>query len=90
VAKQSAPITSSINREKVTFLKELGKLPDGTFLTQAERPEEAILVCSGKLKAWTPSGYVVGPQYSSDLMVTVLTPASTVNAFRAGYVPQIA
>ncbi len=78
-----------LNRDKVTYKKQLGNLPDGTFVTLPGQPEVASLIWKGELKAWTPAGYKSGPLYSSNLMVTVLTPASSVNALRSGYVPKI-
>ena len=77
------------NRNKVTYDDQLGNLPDGTFVTLLGKPEAACLIWKGELKVWSQVGYVDSSQYSSDLMVTVLTPESSVNALRAGYAPHM-
>lgn len=86
-------IDAIIHRERIT--KEGKKvvhqclssnLPEGTFTLINEEP---YLFSKGELHRWTPFGYgnsIVVPEAS---MLTILTPDSVVNAFRAGYAPQI-
>jgi hypothetical protein len=57
-------------------------LPQGTFVEVAGRP---WLVGDGELLAWTPAGYTQRRPLPPG-QVTVLTPAPTVAAIRAGYV----
>ncbi len=76
-------------REKVTFPVELGSLPEGTFVSLPSDPESAYLVWRGELRSWSPGGYGQVVQRPGEFLVDVLTPASTVNAIRAGYVPQV-
>lgn len=72
---------------KVTF-EALGKdLPDGTFIQLDNKP---YLLMHNQIFMWTPHGYETGQPLPSSPAVTLLTPKSTINAFRAGYTPQIA
>ena len=85
---------------KVTFTEELSALPDGSFI---ELNSDAYLLFGGLVHRWSPGGYGAGVAASgvtasaasgaaapgSTGLVTVLTPRSTVNAFRAGYVPEV-
>jgi len=50
---------------------------------------QPYLVADNMLYHWTPFGYDKNVPRPSLLRVNVLTPKSTVNAFRAGYVPQM-
>ena len=71
--------------EKVTYEDLFSNLPDGSFIFNEEQP---YLVAGGSIYKWTPAGYekgIVRPQLKN---VTVLTPRSVVNTFRAGYQPQ--
>jgi len=66
-------------------------LPDGTFVVFQNTPH---LLYKGLLRKWSPEGYgdPVVPTMGSgetDRPMRVLTPASTVNAIRAGYCPQV-
>jgi len=72
--------------EKVTHDALLRDLPDGAFI---EMEGKAWLVAGGYVHAWTPFGYENGKALPGGWRVKVLTPRSTVNAFRAGYVAQI-
>ena len=64
-------------------------LPDGTFV---DRDGRAVLVVGAELREWSPeAGYRKRPEarpYAG--FATVITPAATVGALRAGYRPQIA
>ncbi|TDX02049.1 hypothetical protein [Dinghuibacter silviterrae] len=72
---------------KVLHTEPLASLPDGTFILFHEQP---FLLSGGRLFPWSPFGYGEAVGLPSVFEVIVLTPASTVNAFRAGYVPQTA
>lgn len=68
-------------------LSPVGELPDGCFVGY-ER--EAFLVAGGAVYPWTPFGYGESIALPAGETVEVLTPASVVGSFRAGYVPQTA
>ncbi|MDR6566095.1 hypothetical protein [Chitinophaga ginsengisegetis] len=72
---------------KVTFEESPNALPDGTFVSIGEEP---YLLNKGLLYLWSPAGYSTGIPLPGSGKLPVLTPASVVNAFRAGYVPQMA
>ena len=61
-------------------------IPEGTFVLMNDEP----FVCAkGRLHRWTAFGYedsIAMPEAST---LTILTPYSIVNAFRANYTPQI-
>jgi hypothetical protein len=73
-------------KNKVTFKASPADLPDGTFIWFKD---QAFLIAGNLIHPWTPFGYERG-QPIPDHRVTVLTPQSIVNAFRAGYRPQMA
>ncbi|ANH81821.1 hypothetical protein A8C56_13275 [Niabella ginsenosidivorans] len=71
--------------EKVTYEEAFSRLPDGVFVLYQSEP---YLVANHLLHQWTPFGYkktIAQPPLKN---VTVLTPRSLVNTFRAGYQPQ--
>ena len=72
-------------RNKVTFNASTNELPDGTFIMLDGLP---YLIAGHMLHHWTPFGYEPGIPLSHSIVV-VLTPKSTVNVFRAGYLPQM-
>lgn len=71
---------------KVTFEAAINELPDGTFIQLDNHP---YLLMGQRIYHWTPFGYDKGIPLPDLEKVTVLTPGSTINAFRAGYHPQI-
>ncbi len=73
--------------EKITYKERLKNLPDGTFVLIDNIPH---LLAGKQLYPWAPSGYGLPVPLHDSEMVTVLTPKSTVNAFKAGYKPQMA
>jgi hypothetical protein len=75
------------NGDKVTFEADVQGLPNGTFIQVNDEP---YLVAGNQLFHWTPAGYNKPGLLLKPGEVTVLTPRSTVNAFSAGYLPQIA
>ncbi|MDB5131692.1 MAG: hypothetical protein JWR02_1441 [Mucilaginibacter sp.] len=70
---------------KVTCEAVGSDLPDGVFI---EIGGEPYLVTGGKIFRWTPFGYEEGLPLPIHV-VTVLTPRSVVEAFRAGYKVQV-
>jgi hypothetical protein len=73
------------NKQKVTFLAPINDLPDGAFIQIANEP---YLVANSAIHHWTPFGYdKTAPLPFGE--VEVLTPKSIINAFKAGYRPQI-
>lgn len=73
--------------EKITYKEKLEDLPDGTFVLIDGKPH---LLANNKLHPWTPFGYEPPVALPEKETVSVLTPRSTVNAFKAGYKPQMA
>jgi hypothetical protein len=73
--------------EKITYKDKLKNLTDGVFVLIDDKPH---LLANKKAYPWTPSGYEAPVALSDSETVTVLTPKSTVNAFKAGYKPQMA
>jgi hypothetical protein len=74
------------NKTKVTHQRLSSELPDGTFVIN---DDDAFLLNNGRLHRWTPFGYDNSRVLSEDSILTVLTPQSVVNAFSAGYRPQL-
>jgi hypothetical protein len=64
-------------------------LPEGSFIELMERPGEAWLIWRGMLHLWTPWGYARREPQGAGQLARLLTPPSTVNALRSGYVPQV-
>lgn len=71
---------------KRCFETNLDDLPDGVLVTNRER---AWLLWQGRLFAWSPAGYRDHLARPKGKRVAVLTPRSTVEAIRAGYVPEV-
>ncbi|MBL0745680.1 hypothetical protein [Chryseolinea lacunae] len=73
------------DHKKITHQAPASGLPEGTFFLL---DDNAYVLVKGRLHRWTPFGYensVALPESP----LTILTPRSIVNAFRAGYVPQV-
>jgi hypothetical protein len=77
------------DRTKHSFVAALDELPNGVFVTVAAWGEQAYLVWSDHLLAWSPGGYGEHRPRPKGEEVKVLTPKSTVAVIRAGYVPAI-
>jgi hypothetical protein len=77
-----------INRsaKKITFTDSVNNLPAGAFIWYNDAP---YLFADGLFFRWEPQGYGEGVALSGVDRVEVLTPRSAVNAFRAGYKPQM-
>jgi hypothetical protein len=74
---------------KRVFTAGLAGLPDGVFVRQARWGKTPYLVWRGGLLAWSTAGYTARIARPANVEVEVLTPGSTVQAIRAGYVPDI-
>ncbi len=77
------------SRSKHTFLAKLRDLPDGVFVIRNEHNAQALLIQRDALLAWSPGGYSERVRRRNDEVVSVLTPASTIAAIRAGFLPQV-
>jgi hypothetical protein len=75
------------NMAKISFEEKMDQIPDGSFLLLDDK---AFLSFSKQLYLWSPFGYDQGVELPDADRVTVLTPKSIVNTFRAGYLPQMA
>lgn len=75
-------------RAKITFTAPLAGLPDGTMVTLADAPSQALLVLGDALLPWLPQGYGA-PIKKPFETAAVLTPSSMVGALRAGYRPHL-
>lgn len=64
----------------------IGDLPNGVFVRYSDQPH---LVADGALYPWSPFGYGEPVVPDAGVELSVITPRSTVNAFRMGYVPQM-
>ena len=73
-------------KKKVLHQRPSSAIPEGVFIVMNEDP---YLFSNGRLHRWTPFGYENSIAVPETSMLTILTPDSIVNAFRAGYVPQI-
>jgi hypothetical protein len=71
---------------KVTYQVSHSEIPDGTFV---EIDREPYLFAYGRVHRWTPFGYGDDIAMPGDSLITILTPRSIVNSFRAGYVPDM-
>jgi len=72
---------------KITFTESIGHLPAGSFILNNNEP---YLFADRLFFRWTPNGYEDGIGLPGIDRVEVLTPRSVVNAFRAGYKPEMA
>jgi hypothetical protein len=67
----------------------LGGLPDGTMIVIDGDDRKAWLVWRDYLREWTHDGYITARRIDPGTEVIVLTPEPTVEALRAGYVPEV-
>jgi hypothetical protein len=72
---------------KITRLESSNAIPDGVFVLVKDKP---YLIARHQMYCWSPQGYVSGFPLPDSKKLTVLTPFSVVNTFRAGYTPQMA
>jgi hypothetical protein len=76
-------------RAKRTWTAHLDELPDGVLITRGGADHVAFLIHGRSLLAWSPGGYRERMPRSTDELVSVLTPESSVAAIRAGFAPGI-
>ena len=76
----------TVDNTKVLYEAPIGELPDGAFFLQDGKP---FLIRGDKLYPWMPEGYGQAIDRPKETCVMVLTPRSVVNAFSAGYRPQM-
>jgi hypothetical protein len=76
-------------RFKRTFTANIDELPHGVFVTLDEDEGRAYLIWEGRILEWSPGGYKHSRPLPDGEVVSVLTPASTVAAIRAGYIPEV-
>jgi hypothetical protein len=83
--------TERVGPDRTKRLSEanLDELPKGTFVQQASWGDGAYLVWGAELLVWSAGGYTGRIARPKKATVSVLTPASTVAAIRAGYVPDV-
>jgi hypothetical protein len=74
-------------KKKVVHQRLAGEIPDGTFVVVDDEP---YVLKNLEFYRWTPFGYENFIHLPKDSAVMVLTPNSIVNAFLAGYIPQVA
>jgi hypothetical protein len=72
--------------QKMTFEADINNLPNGTFILLHNQP---YLLANKVMYHWTPACYEKAQAQPNAETVTVLTPRSIVNAFIAGYLPQM-
>lgn len=71
-------------RRKRLWRTRLGDLPEGTMIARGER---AYAIRDNSLSPWSFAGYGPPEPLEPEALVDVLTPPSTVAAFRRGYRP---
>ena len=71
---------------KVKHEENLNSLPDGTFIELDGKP---YMIFREAVYEWSPFGYDEKKRLPKAEKVTLLTPKSLVNTFRAGYVPEV-
>lgn len=73
-------------RTKRTYRAEISTLPDGTYVSVGGKPH---VIRDDAMAPWNDCGYAEPLARPTSGSVEVLTPASIVAVFTAGYVPQI-
>lgn len=71
---------------KKMYKATISSLPEGTFILMNNN---AYLIANHHLYLWSAEGYTERDAVPTKTQVSVLTPPSVVNAFSAGYSPQI-
>ena len=77
------------DRSKPVFEAQLGGLPNGAFIRFPDDTENVYLIWNRKLLAWSLGGYREQIDRALEGKVLVLTPKSTVEVLRAGFLPEI-
>lgn len=76
-----------VKGDKIIFKANIDELPNGTFIKHQDKP---FIINDARIYKWSASGYGEAQPLPQAKMATVLTPKSIVNAFKAGYQPQLA
>lgn len=76
-----------MGRTQRTHKRPLAKLPDGTFIASADKPDVAYAVRGDRLLHWSYNGYGDARPHAGHGDVTVLTPPHIVDVLAAGYRP---
>lgn len=71
---------------KAVYQASINDLSNGTFVLFEGNP---YLLYDRQMHEWTPFGYEAAQALPQAEIVSVMTPQSIVNAFHAGYLPQI-
>ena len=79
----------AMDRSKPVLEARLEHLPNGIFIAFPKEMEKAYLVWDRKLLAWSLGGYKQQIDRPSEGRVILVTPKSTVEVIRAGYLPEI-
>ena len=74
------------DKQKRTHEEEINLLPNGSFISIQGQP---YLVNDTHLHLWTPFGYEQCIDRPAFGKIVLITPPTIVNAFRAGYLPQM-
>jgi hypothetical protein len=74
------------DKQKRTYQEEINLLPNGSFISIQGQP---YLVKDTHLHLWTPFGYERFIDRPESGKAVLITPPTIVNAFRAGYLPQM-
>ena len=79
----------ALDRSKQTYRAAIDDLPDGVLVTLEQGDDRAYLLWEDQLLAWSPGGYTDRLPRPDGAVVSVLTPRSTANVIRAGYLPAV-
>jgi hypothetical protein len=77
------------DRSKRSFTTALERVPDGVFVMMEAWGRQEYLVYGNSLLEWSPGGYRQRRSRPKSQSAQVLTPKSTVETLRAGYVPEV-
>ncbi|MEO8855339.1 MAG: hypothetical protein ABI359_16260 [Ginsengibacter sp.] len=75
------------NKTDLVFEQKNDSIPNGSFVLYEKNP---YLVFNEQIYLWSPFGYSKPVCIPAISKLTMLTPKSLINTFRAGYEPQIA
>ena len=75
---------------KKVYKEGIDALPSGTFISfEVNGDSYPVLIYGNELLLWSPNGYCSSRLKPKNIEVDVITPRSTVNALKAGYLPSI-
>ena len=75
------------DRRRLWFVTVIDNLPDGVVVSLDG--SDSHLIWKQQLLEWSPGGYTLGRLLAAGARVRVLTPRSSVETIRAGYVPDV-